>query len=156
VTERTWDIVTLQVVLVPVQAPDQPTNLDPRETVAVRVTVVPEPNDAEQVDPQLIPVGDDVTVPDPVPVFDTLNKKDEGPKFAVTVRAWDMVTLQVVFVPVQAPDQPANREPELAVAVRVTTVPEPNAAEQVDPQLIPVGDDVTVPDPVPVFDTVSK
>jgi hypothetical protein len=35
-----------------------------------------------------------------------------------------MVTVHVLLVPEQAPDQPLNREPEAAVAVSVTDVPE--------------------------------
>jgi hypothetical protein len=54
---------------------------------------------------------------------------------------------------VQAPDQPVKVEPESAAAVRVTWVPLEKFAEQVDPQLIPAGADVTVPLPEPPFDT---
>ena len=42
---------------------------------------------------------------------------------AVTVRAWDIVTVQVP-VPEHAPLQPPNVEPDAAEAVSVTTVPE--------------------------------
>ena len=56
-------------------------------------------------------------------------------------------------VPLQAPLQPANTDPEAGVAVRVTAVPLLNALVQVPPQLIPLGDDTTVPLPVRV--TVS-
>ena len=44
-------------------------------------------------------------------------------KVAVTDRAADMVTWQLP-VPEQAPDQPANVEPDAAEAVNVTTVPD--------------------------------
>jgi hypothetical protein len=73
---------------------------------------------------------------------------------AVTLRADVMETVQVE-VPLHAPDQPENVEPVAAVAVRVTLVPDAKEAEQVAPQLIPAGLDVTVPDPVPAFVTVS-
>jgi len=43
-------------------------------------------------------------------------------KVAVTARAWLIVTEQIP-VPEQDPLQPANVEPEPAVAVRVTGVP---------------------------------
>ena len=56
-------------------------------------------------------------------------------------------------VPEQAPDQPANIEPETGLAVRVTEVPWANEAEQVPPQLIPEGLEVTVPEPVPDLET---
>lgn len=71
---------------------------------------------------------------------------------AVTFLACDMVTAHVP-VPEHAPDQPANVEPAAGVAVRVTTVPHVNDAEHVAPQLMPEGDDVTVPEPLPDFAT---
>ncbi len=64
-----------------------------------------------------------------------------------------MVTVQVP-VPVQAPLQPAKVEPLAAAALRVTEAPALNAAEQVAPQLMPVGLLVTVPLPLPALLTV--
>jgi hypothetical protein len=58
-------------------------------------------------------------------------------------------------VPVQAPDQPANDEPVLAVAVSVTSVPLAKLALHIVPQLMPDGLLMTVPVPVPVLCTVS-
>jgi len=59
-------------------------------------------------------------------------------------------------VPVHPPpDQPENTEPEIAAAVSITEVPELYEAEQVAPQFIPAGEDVTVPVPVPVGLMVS-
>jgi hypothetical protein len=58
-------------------------------------------------------------------------------------------------VPVHAPDQPANEDPDAGVAVRATLVPLLKLAEQVLPQLIPAGLLVTVPWPLPASDTVS-
>jgi hypothetical protein len=69
---------------------------------------------------------------------------------AVTLRAADILTVQVP-VPVHAPLQPVKVEPVPAAAVRVTEVPDAYEALQVLPQLIPVGFDVTVPDPVPLL-----
>ena len=57
-------------------------------------------------------------------------------------------------VPVQAPVQFAKTEPDLGVAVRVTTVPLANLALQTVGQLIPVGLLATVPVPAPAFFTV--
>jgi hypothetical protein len=59
-------------------------------------------------------------------------------------------------VPLQPPpDHPVNVEPLLALAVSATTVPLLNASLQSAPQLIPDGDEVTVPAPEPDFATVS-
>ena len=58
-----------------------------------------------------------------------------------------MFTVQAP-VPVQAPLQPAKVAPGSAVGVRLTTVPWLKLAEQVAPQLIPAGLEVTVPPPV--------
>jgi len=69
---------------------------------------------------------------------------------AVTLVAALTVTAQVP-VPVQAPLQPENVEPEAAAAVRVTLVPETTVVLQVLPQLMPVGLEVTVPVPVPAL-----
>jgi hypothetical protein len=53
-------------VLVPVQAPDQPTNVEPVLGVAVNITGVPLAKLALHVVPQLMPEGLLVTVPGPV------------------------------------------------------------------------------------------
>jgi len=61
-----------------------------------------------------------------------------------------------VPVPVQPPPlQPLNVDPAAGVAVNVTAEPPANAAEHVAPQEMPAGLLVTVPPPVPVFETVS-
>jgi hypothetical protein len=60
-----------------------------------------------------------------------------------------------VPVPLQAPDQPANVDPVLGVAVSVTGVPLVKLALHVVPQLIPEGLLVIVPVPVPALATVS-
>jgi hypothetical protein len=59
-----------------------------------------------------------------------------------------------VPVPVHAPPHPAKVEPDAAFSVSFT-VPPANFAEQIVPQLIPVGLLVTVPFPVPWSATVS-
>ena len=69
--------------------------------------------------PQLMPAGDEVTVPLPVPPWATLNG---CVKVAETAVAPFMVTVQVP-VPVQAPLQPVNVAPLSGVAVSVTDVP---------------------------------
>src|SRR6058998_3439071 len=75
-------------------------------------------------------------------------------KVAVTEAAAFIVTEQVP-VPEQAPLQPANVDPPAGLAVSVTGVPELYEAEQVAPQLIPAGFEVTVPLPDPDLPTDS-
>jgi hypothetical protein len=76
-------------------------------------------------------------------------------KLAVTLSAEFIVTVQVP-VPLQPPPlQPENVEPVVGLADNVTTVPKAKLALQVAPQLTPAGVLVTVPAPVPAFDTVS-
>src|SRR6185437_11117272 len=67
-------------------------------------------------------------------------------KVALTDFAASMVTLHAP-VPLQAPPQPANVEPESGVAVKFTTVPFAKLAEHVAPQEIPEGVLVTEPEP---------
>ena len=75
-------------------------------------------------------------------------------KVAVTVVAAESVTTQVPVPEHPPPAQPMKVEPAAAVAVRVTAVPLVKLAEQVAPQLIPTGELVTVPLPVPAGVTV--
>src|SRR5688572_22430459 len=73
---------------------------------------------------------------------------------AATDLAASRVTAQAV-VPVQAPDQPANTEPEAGVAVSATTAPAEKDALQVAPQSIPAGAEITLPVPEPARVTSS-
>jgi hypothetical protein len=74
---------------------------------------------------------------------------------AVTVFGVFMVTVQVVPFVASQPSQPVKMERKPGVAVSVTTVPLLKSAEQVDPQAIPAGLDVTVPPRRPVLVTVK-
>jgi len=65
------------------------------------------------------------------------------------------VTVHVEAVPQLATLQLAKVEPEAAVAVNVTWVPDGKLELQVPGQLIPVGALVTVPVPVPALLTVN-
>ena len=58
---------------VPLQAPLQPANVDPAEGPAANATEVPAAKLALHVPPQLIPAGELVTVPKPLPALATLN-----------------------------------------------------------------------------------
>jgi hypothetical protein len=117
--------VIVTVELVPVASPDHPPNTDDEPGVAVNVTLVPDANWYEHVDPQLIPAGFDVTVPVPTPdfvivrVYGILN-------VAVTFLLEFIVIVIIVLVPVASPDHPPNVEDELGVAVNVTLVPDTN------------------------------
>src|SRR5262245_65859179 len=72
-------------VPVPVQPPPlQPVKVDPATGAAVRVTMVPDVNETEQVVPQLMPAGELVTEPPPVPALLTVSGKDACMKVAVT------------------------------------------------------------------------
>ena len=64
-------IVTLQVGPLVLSQPAQLTNVELASGVAVSVTAVPEASDAVQKRPQLM--GPPITVPDPVPLFATVN-----------------------------------------------------------------------------------
>ena len=63
------------------------------------------------------------------------------------------VTVQAPL-PEQAPPQLTNDEPAAAAAFKATEVPVSNWFEQVAPQLMPAGVEVTVPLPVPCLVTV--
>src|SRR5690348_5670562 len=79
-----------------------------------------------------------------------------GLKVAVTVCAdAPMFTVQVRFMPEQAPLQPPN-PPVVTVAVKVTMLPLAKFALHVVGQLMPAGVLVTVPTPLPVTVTLSS
>jgi len=140
---------------VPVQLPLQPVNEEPDAGAALRLTAVPLLNEALQVVPQLMPAGVLVTLPVPAPPLFTLSPNVCSPNVAVTDVAALMVTLQVL-VPVQPPPlQPVKTEPAAGEAVRTTAVAPLNEAVQVVPQLMPAGELVTVPLPLPDLATVK-
>jgi len=121
---------------------------------AVKVTMVLLVNEVEQVAPQLMPAGELVTVPLPVPALVTVNVNDGSENVAATDRAALIATVHVDAVPVQLPVQPPKIEPPDDAAVSVTEVPLVYEAEHVAPQLIPAGELVTVPLPLPDLVTV--
>jgi hypothetical protein len=74
---------------------------------------------------------------------------------AVTDFAAFTSNLHVEDVPLQAPDHPANLEPDAAVSVSLTDVPLLKLALHVVPQLIPEGLLLIVPIPEPALCTLS-
>ena len=75
-------------------------------------------------------------------------------KVAVTVVAAESVTVQVPVPEHPPPVQPLKVEPATGAAVSVTAVPLAKLAEHVAPQVMPAGELVTVPLPVPAGVTV--
>ena len=101
---------TVQDDPVPVQAPDHPANVDQGAGVAVSVTESPAKlYVASHVEPQSIPAGSLVTVPEPVPAFVTCTRPSKR-NSAVTERFVLIVTVQVRAVPEQSPPQPMKTE----------------------------------------------
>ena len=126
------------------------------EGAAVSVTLWPTGKLALHVTPQLIPAGDDVTVPNPAPVFETVSTRVSMAKVAVTVAAALMLTVHCRLLPEHPPpDHDENTDPACGAAVRVTELPTWKLPLQVEPQLMPAGAEVTVPAPAPVLETVS-
>jgi hypothetical protein len=135
---------------VPVHAPLQPPNVDPDAGVGVSVTEVPLLKVPEHVVPQSTPAGELVTLPLPAPALASVSANVCRLNVAVTDFAAVIETTHEP-VPVHAPLQPVNVDPEAAVAVSVTDVPLLKLAEQVEPQLMPAGELVTVPLPAPAL-----
>ena len=125
VTARAAVIETVHVVAEPEHAPLQPANTEPDAGAAVSVTEAPVLNAKLHSVPQLMPAGDDVTVPVPLPARVTVAVNVVVPEVlnvAVTDRAAVIDTVHVL-VPLHAPLQPANVEPLAAAAVSVTDAP---------------------------------
>src|SRR6185295_10675716 len=102
----------------------QPEKTEPAAGFAVRLTTVPTGKRPVQRGPQLMPAGEDRTVPLPLPSFVTARGYFRllRVKVAVTAVGAFMVTWHEP-VPEQAPLQPEKTEPAALDAVRVTTVP---------------------------------
>src|SRR5438876_9580094 len=94
-----------------------------------------------------------VTAPAPGPTIETVIVK-VGVKVAVTVVAAETVTTHDPVPEQPPPLQPPKVEPAAGAAVSVTAVPFVKLAVQVAPQLIPAGELLTVPFPVPAGVTV--
>jgi hypothetical protein len=147
-------MVTAQEPL-PEHAPLQPEKNDPAAAVGLSVTTVPPAKLALQLPGQLMPAGELVTVPEPVPASATESVCACSVNVAVTAMAAVMETVQAPVPEQPPPLQPAKVDPTDGPAVRVTEIPFAKLALQVAPQLIPAGELVTVPPPAPALETVS-
>jgi hypothetical protein len=135
--------------------PDQPVNVELADGVAVSVTLVPNSKKFSQVTPHVIPAGVELTDPVPEPARLTSTIAGNRSNRAVAVALFDPAAIvQVLAVPLQAPDQPTNDEFAFGAAVKVTDTFDCIDALQVAPQEIPPDDEVTLPSPVPVLVTV--
>ena len=92
-------------------------------------------------------------VPIPEPASDTDNAIPAELKVAPTFVDALTTTAQVLDEPLHAPDQPTNESPDAGAAVRTTLVPLSKSVVHCDPQLIPAGLLVMVPEPF--FATLS-
>ena len=148
-------ITTEHVGSVPAQAPDQFAKCRPVAGVALRITVLPCVNFAEQLEPQLIavpnsPLGKPVTVPDPLRPID---KVKVGVKVAVTFSESFTVSAHVDCVPSQAPPQLVNTLPDPGLAVSVTGASSVYVEVHLEPQLMSLSAELTFP--LPVLVTVT-
>src|SRR4051812_41852489 len=137
----------------PEHAPVQPEKVEPDAGVAVRTTLAPSSNRAEQAAPQSIPAGAEEIRPEPAPdgvtVTVCLPAGAGGIATKVTNTFVSVVSLTAHPPrPVQPPPQPANLQPGSGAGVSTTCAPSASSAEQVSPQSIPAGLERTVPDPV--------
>src|ERR1700730_4066017 len=142
-------IVKVQDV-VPLHAPAQPAKYDPAAATAVNVTMLPSAKVSQQLAPQSMPAGSEVTRPPPVPVSVTWSACCCGgmrTKVAKTCVSDDMTTLHRV-APVHAPPQLSKRQPGAGCTAKETEMPPPNAATQVRPQSMPAGLETTLPWPL--------
>jgi hypothetical protein len=107
VTVLTLESLTLQVLVAPVQAPDQALNLDPLLALAVRVTVELAGKRAEQVEPQDTASGALVTAPLPPPAILTVKTLPVAKLNTARVDLLEdpRVNSHKGLVPVQAPVQ---------------------------------------------------
>src|SRR4051794_7753485 len=162
-----WTIVSPRIVTshllvaLGVSQPVQLSKPEPLLALAVRTTFVPSRYSALQVEPQLMPLGELVTVPWPVPSFSrTRGDFSIAANSAVTVVSPRMMTSHLVALgSASQPLQPSKTEPAPALAVKTTVVPSRyscSACGQAVPQLMPAGELVTVPWPVPAFSTTRK
>jgi hypothetical protein len=130
----------------PLHAPPQPDRPQAEPGLAVRLTCVPALKLALHVVGQSMPPGELVTVPLPLAVTESVLPV----WLKVAITSWNafIVTVQLPL-PMHAPPQPRNNQPEFGFALRVTCATPAKFAKQAPPppQLTPEGELVTVPEP---------
>ena len=145
-------VIEIAQTPVPVQpAPVQPAKRYPLAGAAVKTTLVPGAKVLEQAVGQLMPLGAEVTVPEPVTTaFSAKVPTGTAANDALTVLAAVTVTSQTP-VPLQpAPLHPEKANPVEGVAANRTMLPCVKLAPHVAPQLMPAGDEATLPEPLSV------
>jgi hypothetical protein len=138
IVARSWEVLTKVVVRL---APFQRTTEVLAKPLPLTVSVSPLLPATALLGDRLLTVG-------------TTAGAERALKVAVTVVEVFTVRVQVP-VPEQGPLQPANVDPVAAAAVRVRELPTETLVEHWDPQEMPDGELVTVPEPVPFLVTVS-
>src|SRR3954453_4941524 len=101
---------------------------------------------------QLIPAGELLTEPRPVPAFCTESVLASS-NLALTVVSAPIVIKHLPSASLSQPVQPLNSEPGSAVASSLAVEPSSNLASPWEPQSIPVGLLTTAPEPAPVLVT---
>jgi hypothetical protein len=142
VTATVPPALRLQRTGTPLQpSPLQEPIVNPEPGVAFSVTTVPIANVAEHIEGHEIPLGELVTLPDPL---------------VVTARLYVVGAVRIGVVMIGPVMMLRSLKPAVtSAAVSVTVVPLTNDAEHVEPQLIPPGLLETLPGPVTVTDTVN-
>src|SRR5262249_8018796 len=152
-------IVTLHWAPLSSSQPVQVTPAVPVPSEAASITGVPSSKLFSQLEPQLIPPGELVTVPVPEPLAFTVSVCCPiASKVAVTRRAGPRRSSQSPVEPL--PLSQRLRSPALAPAsgapASLTGAPSAKLASQVGPKLMPAGELVTVPPPVSALVTSSR
>src|SRR3989338_10612404 len=87
-------------------------------------------------------------------LLELLREKSDGGGLKVAVQVLSAPIVTTPSPQSALPDQPEKMKPESGVAVKVTEEPEEKEAEHVEPQLMPEGLEVIMPEPVPPLVTV--
>ena len=131
----------------PEQVPSNPANFESASAAADRVTAVSTGKIVPQVPGQSMPAGLEVTRPTPLPAVTTVTLNVGISANAAETDA-GAVRRSEHDGPVHPPEKPANVEPTVAEAVKVTAVPGAKMAEHTPGQSMAAGVETTEPPPV--------